>query len=192
MVLTQAVFAELLAQTQPRLTERLATMQVPLSLFTLQWFMCLFAKDLPLSLALRVWDVMFVYGDHALFAVGLAMLQMAEPQLMACASLETLYECLKNLGMGLLQRDTEASHRLVLQSLDSLMRTNLVEQIEEARARERRAFLDAMPPDFVPCASRSQQSTPQRIKSTPQAHAQSQSSQSSQSSPPLSPSAPRR
>ena len=65
----QLVFVELLADSQPRLAARFAELQVPLSLFSLQWFMCLFAKDLPLSLVLRVWDVMFVYGDHALFAV---------------------------------------------------------------------------------------------------------------------------
>ena len=80
----QLVFAELMRYDLPKLTEWLATMQCPMSLFSLQWFMCLFAKDLPLSLTLRVWDVMFVYGDHALFAFALAMLQLAEPQLLRC------------------------------------------------------------------------------------------------------------
>ena len=74
----QLVFAELMRQDLPELTERLAELECPMSLFSLQWFMCLFAKDLPLALTLRVWDVMFVYGDHALFAFALALLQVAD------------------------------------------------------------------------------------------------------------------
>ena len=61
---------------------------MPPSLFSLQWFMCLFVKDLPLSLVLRVWDVMFVYGDHAIFAVALAMLHTSEAQILASGSIE--------------------------------------------------------------------------------------------------------
>ena len=61
----QLVFSELLEESLPRLCERMTAMQVPLSLFSLQWFMCLFAKDLPLSLVLRVWDVMFVLRDYS-------------------------------------------------------------------------------------------------------------------------------
>ena len=79
----QLVFSELLEDSLPRLWESLNRKGVPLSLVSLQWFMCLFSKDLPLSLVLRVWDVMFVYGDHALFAVGLAMLHMAEAPLLS-------------------------------------------------------------------------------------------------------------
>ena len=133
----QLVFAELLAQRLPRLTARLDQLHVPLDLFSLQWFMCLFAKDLPLSLVLRVWDVMFVYGDHAIFAAGLAILQLCEAPLLSCASLEEMYESLKCIGSGLLQRDSEAAHRVVLQSLDSLMRTPLVERVEAGRTRFR-------------------------------------------------------
>ena len=131
------------AQSLPTLSARLVEMALPVALFSLQWFMCLFAKDLPLSLTLRVWDVLFVYGDrtitylltygathlrnysptylltyvpahlrtcspthlltqysptylptylltylltgdHALFAFSLAMLQLAEEELLAC------------------------------------------------------------------------------------------------------------
>ena len=134
----QLVFAELLAHSLPKLNSHLDEMCVPLGLFSLQWFMCLFAKDLPLSLVLRVWDVMFVYGDHALFAVGMAILSLTEAKLLQCTDMSELYESLKNLGSGLLQRDAEAAHRVVIQSLDTLMRTPLVERVEEGRTRHRR------------------------------------------------------
>lgn len=85
----QLVFSELLEESLPRLCACMARMAVPLSLVSLQWFMCLFSKDLPLSVVLRVWDVMFVYGDHALFAVGLAMLHMAEAPLLSASVRES-------------------------------------------------------------------------------------------------------
>ena len=121
----QQVFAELMRNDLPDLTAKLAMMQCPMSLFSLQWFLCLFAKDLPLALTLRVWDVMFVYGDQALFAFALAMLQVSEKRLLACNDLEELYECLKCLGRNLVQHNPDIAHRLVLNSLDALMRVRL-------------------------------------------------------------------
>ena len=49
-----------------------------------------------------------------------------------------MYESLKNLGTTLVQRDGDAAHRLVLHALDTLMRTPLVEQVEELRSKHRR------------------------------------------------------
>ena len=64
--------------------------------------------------------------------------QVAEPQLLACPSLEVLSEVLKSLGRDLVQRDADISHRLVLHSLDALMRTSLVETVEAERQHQRR------------------------------------------------------
>ena len=52
--------------------------------------------------------------------------------------MEELYEGLKTLGKILVQRDAEAAHRLVLHALDTLMRTPLVQQVEEKRLKHRR------------------------------------------------------
>ena len=52
--------------------------------------------------------------------------------------MEDMYESLKNLGTTLVQRDGDAAHRLVLHALDTLMRTPLVEQVEELRSKHRR------------------------------------------------------
>ena len=51
-------------------------------------------KGLALSLVLRVWDVVFVYGDHALFAVALAMLHMAEARLLRAGASRS-HDCLR-------------------------------------------------------------------------------------------------
>ena len=103
--------------------------------------MCLFAKDLPLALTLRVWDVFFVYGDHALFAVGLVMMQMGEARVLSCRTLEEVYDELKAMGTGLQQRDAEAAHRLVTASLEALMNTALIDLIETTRLESRAQLL---------------------------------------------------
>jgi len=133
----QLVFASVLLKELPRLASHLLELQCPISLFSIQWFMCLFAKDLPLQLTLRVWDVFFVYGDYALFAVAISMLQLGEAALLSCSTLEALYEGLKTIGRTLQQRDPEAAHRLVTRSLDALMTSQLVELIEVERVAKR-------------------------------------------------------
>ena len=115
----QLVYSTLLGSRLPRLAGHLLDLGCPISLFSIQWFMCLFAKDLPLALTLRVWDVFFVYGDHALFAVGLVMMQMGEARVLSCRTLEEVYDELKAMGTGLQQRDAEAAHRLVTASLEA-------------------------------------------------------------------------
>ena len=134
----QLVLAELLAQDLPHLHARLQEMQCPISLFSIQWFMCLFAKDLPLPLTLRVWNVLFVYGDHALFAFALAILHFAQRALLSANSLQDICEVLQNLGTGELQRNADAAHKFVLHAFDSLMRSTLMQFVEAERSRQRR------------------------------------------------------
>jgi hypothetical protein len=169
----QLVFAELLARALPALRGHLENLHVPLELFSLQWFMCLYAKDLPLALVLRVWDVMFVYGDHALFAIGLAMLAFAEARLLSCTTLEEVYEALKTLGYGLMQRDPHTAHKLVLAALDTLMRTPLVERVDEGRDRHRHEHhLQQLAAQARPAANSNPK--PAADPSTPQPHARAQ------------------
>ena len=108
-----------------------------LTVVTIGWFMPLYAKDLPLAVALRVWDVLFVYGDTTLFAVGLALLKMAEPRLLACATLEQLYEVLKTIGGAMHERDSEAAQRLLLLVMEGLMCSPLADFIATERERHR-------------------------------------------------------
>ena len=135
------MYSTLLGSRLPRLAGHLLDLGCPISLFSIQWFMCLFAKDLPLALTLRVWDVFFVYGDHALFAVGLVMMQMGEARVLSCRTLEEVYDELKAMGTGLQQRDAEAAHRLVTASLEALMNTALIDLIETTRLESRAQLL---------------------------------------------------
>jgi len=68
------------------------------------------------------------------------MMRMAEPRLLSCTNMESLYEELKGLGDGIISHDPEAAHRLVLRSLDVLMRTSLAQFVEIERMKHRLAL----------------------------------------------------
>ncbi|KAL1520674.1 hypothetical protein AB1Y20_022243 [Prymnesium parvum] len=136
----QLVFVDVLKDYLPLVDRHLRVLNCPVSVVSIQWFMCLFAKDLPVALTMRVWDVLFVYGDAALFAVGVSMMSMAEARLLSCTSMESLYEALKTLGDVILSRDHEAGQRLILRSLEVLMRTSLAQYVEIARVKHRLAL----------------------------------------------------
>ena len=53
----QLAFAAVLQTQLPALARHLDAHQCPIGLVSIQWCMCLFAKDLPLHVTLRVWDV---------------------------------------------------------------------------------------------------------------------------------------
>ncbi|XP_063686361.1 uncharacterized protein LOC134820067 [Bolinopsis microptera] len=84
-----AVFRELLRVHVPRLWAHITKLQGPVSkdpaksdityeppltnVFTMQWFLTLFATCLPNEIALKVWDLIFLYGAEVLFRVALAI-----------------------------------------------------------------------------------------------------------------------
>ncbi len=81
-----AVFRELLRFKLPELAQHLDKLQKtandgmsgsyepPLTnVFTMQWFLTLFATCLPKSLVLRVWDSIFLEGSEILLRVALAI-----------------------------------------------------------------------------------------------------------------------
>ena len=82
----QAVFAELLAWKLPRLSAHLEKHAVVAELFVTRWFVAIFANALPVETTLRVWDAFLLEGVKVLHRIGLAVLRVAEPRLLACRS----------------------------------------------------------------------------------------------------------
>lgn len=72
----------LLAQKQPKLAAHLSACGCEPSLFTTDWYLCLFATSLPPESAARVWDALLCEGRKVLHRLGLALLSMVAPQLM--------------------------------------------------------------------------------------------------------------
>lgn len=84
-----AVFRELLRQRLPALSRHLELLQQPgdsggpsyciepplTNVFTMQWFLTLFATCLPKAAVLRVWDLVFLEGSDVLLRTALAIWQ---------------------------------------------------------------------------------------------------------------------
>ena len=62
----------------------------PHVLGALSWFVALFANALPVETTLRVWDAFLLEGSKVLHRVGLALLRVAEPRLLACGDQQEL------------------------------------------------------------------------------------------------------
>ena len=86
----QAVFNELVASKLPRVAKQLHKHGVIAELFATRWFVALFANSLPIETTLRVWDAFLLEGTKVLHRVGLALLRIAEPRLLACTDQQEL------------------------------------------------------------------------------------------------------
>ena len=67
----------------PRLAAHLEVLQCDMSILATDWFLCLFCTSLPAETAVRMWDALLFEGTKILFRVGLALLKMHEPSLLA-------------------------------------------------------------------------------------------------------------
>ena len=83
LAVDMAVFSDLLANHLPRLYAHLDRLRQeectteerpPLTdVFTMQWFLTLFATQLPVEAVLRVWDAVFLEGSEILIRTSLAL-----------------------------------------------------------------------------------------------------------------------
>jgi hypothetical protein len=91
----QRVFADLVQQKLPTLFQHMHALGVDFEPFTLKWFLCLFLNTLPFEPVLRIWDVFFCEGSHVLLRVGLALLKLNQPRILACTDAFDVYEMFK-------------------------------------------------------------------------------------------------
>ncbi|OMH84119.1 GTPase-activating protein GYP5, partial [Zancudomyces culisetae] len=74
--------AWLIEETMPLLAKHFTREGIQSSMYSSQWFMTLFACCLPMSLALRVFDLVFCEGADVLLQIALAVLKRAQPTLL--------------------------------------------------------------------------------------------------------------
>lgn len=74
------VVMELVAIKMPKLSEHFKRYEIELSLFA--WFLTIFVDGTPPALFLRLWDSFLYEGDKIMFRVALAILRMAEHELL--------------------------------------------------------------------------------------------------------------
>nr|XP_054752453.1 TBC1 domain family member 30-like [Lytechinus pictus] len=111
-----AVFRELLHFKLPDLAQHLDKLQKsandglsgsyepPLTnVFTMQWFLTLFATCVPKKLVLRVWDTLFLEGSEVLLRVALAIWAKLEQPLLEIKSADEFYSQMAVLCSEMLQ-----------------------------------------------------------------------------------------
>ncbi|XP_022104007.1 TBC1 domain family member 30-like [Acanthaster planci] len=108
-----AVFRELLHFKLPELAQHLDKLQKttndgsyepPLTnVFTMQWFLTLFATCLPKPLVLRVWDSIFLEGSEILLRVALAIWAKLADKLIEVESADEFYSMMGLLGNKMLK-----------------------------------------------------------------------------------------
>ncbi|GMF48224.1 unnamed protein product [Phytophthora fragariaefolia] len=141
----QRVFSDLVTQKLPVLATHLQTLGVDFEPFTLKWFLCLFLNTLPFEPVMRIWDVFFCEGSHVLLRVGLVLLKLNQPRIMACddaldvyemfkVSHETLQELTAPYRTGLLNRDECVCDTLIRLAMDkSFLGTIPFDSLHELR-----------------------------------------------------------
>ncbi|KAL6065054.1 poly(ADP-ribose) glycohydrolase [Balamuthia mandrillaris] len=93
----QLVLQDLLSTKLTAVATHLHRNNLSLPLITMQWFSCLFVKDLCPEAVLRVWDCLFNEGNKVLFRVGLAILKMHSAEILKTDDYQSLFVLLKGI-----------------------------------------------------------------------------------------------
>ncbi|XP_014318209.1 TBC1 domain family member 30 [Myotis lucifugus] len=121
-----AVFRDLLRLKLPELSEHLDTLQrtankesgggyePPLTnVFTMQWFLTLFATCLPNHTVLKIWDSVFFEGSEIILRVSLAIWAKLGEQIENCETADEFYSTMGRLTQEMLEHDLLESHELM-------------------------------------------------------------------------------
>ncbi|XP_060048806.1 TBC1 domain family member 10A isoform X2 [Erinaceus europaeus] len=90
----------------PAAHKHLSRQKIDPLLYMTEWFMCAFARTLPWSSVLRVWDMFFCEGVKIIFRVGLVLLKHAlgsPDKLRACQGQYETIERLRSLSPRIMQ-----------------------------------------------------------------------------------------
>ncbi|XP_048216219.1 TBC1 domain family member 30 isoform X2 [Perognathus longimembris pacificus] len=121
-----AVFRDLLRLKLPELSQHLDTLQrtankesgggyePPLTnVFTMQWFLTLFATCLPNHTVLKIWDSVFFEGSEIILRVSLAIWAKLAEQIECCETADEFYSTMGRLTQEMLEDDLLQSHELM-------------------------------------------------------------------------------
>uniref|UniRef100_G1STG6 TBC1 domain family member 10A n=1 Tax=Oryctolagus cuniculus TaxID=9986 RepID=G1STG6_RABIT len=100
------ILFSLLQKVSPVAHKHLSRQKIDPLLYMTEWFMCAFARTLPWSSVLRVWDMFFCEGVKIIFRVGLVLLKHAlgsPEKLKACQGQYETIERLRSLSPKIMQ-----------------------------------------------------------------------------------------
>ncbi|XP_075284741.1 TBC1 domain family member 30 isoform X4 [Opisthocomus hoazin] len=121
-----AVFRDLLRMKLPELSQHLDTLQraanresgggyePPLTnVFTMQWFLTLFATCLPNHTVLKIWDSVFFEGSEIILRVALAIWAKLGEQIECCETADEFYSTMGKLTQEMLEDSLIGSNELM-------------------------------------------------------------------------------
>ncbi|XP_033919284.1 TBC1 domain family member 30 isoform X2 [Melopsittacus undulatus] len=121
-----AVFRDLLRMKLPELSQHLDTLQraanresgggyePPLTnVFTMQWFLTLFATCLPNHTVLKIWDSVFFEGSEIILRVALAIWAKLGEQIECCETADEFYSTMGKLTQEMLEDSLIDSNELM-------------------------------------------------------------------------------
>eukprot|EP00434_Breviolum_minutum_P029635 symbB.v1.2.026200.t1/scaffold2557.1/size76417/5 len=114
----------------PKVAKELNRLNVELMSICSEWFITWFAKSLPVSTVLRVWDTLFFEGFKVFFRVSMGIFKQIEEQVMACQSFDAVMERAKGWPRCMVQHNELL--KASFQGLPFLKRQALLRARDEA------------------------------------------------------------
>jgi len=131
VLIDQKIFGVLVGMTIPEVFLKFKECNLDCSIFSIQWFVCLFCKTLNQNKEIMdiVFDNLLIQGNIALFKVGIAVLKWLKPTIIASKDFPQLLKLLEqgitNLNDGLrfqeLINETYISKKLLQMARNSIM-----------------------------------------------------------------------
>lgn len=92
----------------------MTTYEPPLTnVFTMQWFLTLFATCLPKNVLLRVWDCIFLEGAEILFRTSIAIWDKLSTSVMKATSADSFYSMMSVLSIRLFDENVVCENDLI-------------------------------------------------------------------------------
>ncbi|KAK4473796.1 hypothetical protein MN116_003131 [Schistosoma mekongi] len=106
---------ELVKKYQPNIYYHMVKCNIEPIYFAVDWFMCLYTRNLPWSTVLRIWDMFFFEGVKVLFRIALSIFQLLlgdSESRKRLNSMDKLMESFRNLPKNITDEDVLINHSL--------------------------------------------------------------------------------
>lgn len=106
--LESEIFGGLLSTVLPSISKHMKLHSIDPLMYMTEWFMCLFARNLPFASVLRIWDMFFCEGVKVLHRTALTILKISlTPEVLkTCEGIFETNNKLRNLPPELINEDT--------------------------------------------------------------------------------------
>eukprot|EP00658_Telonema_sp_P-2_P003772 TRINITY_DN1140_c0_g4_i3.p1 TRINITY_DN1140_c0_g4~~TRINITY_DN1140_c0_g4_i3.p1 ORF type:complete len:405 (-),score=100.35 TRINITY_DN1140_c0_g4_i3:451-1665(-) len=128
----------LMESRTPGLVAHLKDLGLPPSVFAVRWLPCLFSGCLPAETCLRIWDLLFAFGECVLYQAAVALMEMHAEQLMDTDDPQQAFDIIQNASASMYDADQ------LLQHLDLSINERHLERVQQSLSQQE-----------VPCAASS-------------------------------------